>query len=1137
MHFRYFFMKLVGLIILLMMVSHFAFSQSAFDTTQTQKGKHTVITIKNKQGHLKEIIRLQNGLKEGYQESYSNSGVLLQKVAYHEGKLHGKYFVYDWQGNINEMKYYAYNAIKNTSWIQGKYLKYEKGILVYEANYKDSMLHGSMKEYFRNGKLKTIANYNSNLLTGEYISYGTNGFLSAIKHYTVMHIDNNLISVLQGESKLFDQSGAISVEEYYVNGMKEGICKYYQAGILSTSTMYHKDKVHGPYSTYNNSILLRQGILYAEIEIDGKLAFNIHDGTKTEYYNNGITRSIEHYVMGKKVGVWEQFYEDGKLKELKEFDNNLQIGKSVYWDHKGNKAYEASYRILQTDTAIISVKHGKELRWVNGALQSENNFENGKEVGEQIAYYTNGQLKQKTNVVNERMNGLTSEYHENGKMKSLKNYYSFIDKSNTLKSVSLNWRYEYDTSGYLINSFYSDSLGETLLGNYYYKQRLVQYSITDLLQINYFPDGKLMSLIVNDRYKQIAFAQYYFRNGKTRKLSLQNIEHNIVNHIDYTDEGKLLYTYSSAHENPDSLKPSKPFVEKYLNAIGQTYIDNKFYTDTIKEGKYELFYANGKRMAELNFKNNLPHGNFVFFDALLQDTLLFKQFVNGKQQGYYIEKFGGKHTIVQGEIASENINAWQAYYKNDGTPVQKTVYNKQNVRILHNEYHENGMLKSTLNDQLGTYANYDQMGNLLYHSELIKDTPKLIRYREYYPKSKQVKQLRYYVNDKQDSTSESYFVSGQLASKVSFSEGKMNGVYIEYDEAGKLKRKGAYVNNLPEGVWMIVYEQKIDTQFYANGKLSVMPSNIACSCIDTTISNSTIRYLPSLQSMIEYDELKTFISYSIHPIDSFNYQSIFMSGFQSSNSSNLGFATMKLYLLKEFSFSIPSDNQLKIVLNPCITKGYLQTMETDIQYGFDSKKNVSASMYPKRISIEFLKGPLKSNDIHHKYYKALFDVDGISYNNGSLDIEFNETTNACFSKGIIKNFLNVQIHKANALIYKKPDRYFQSLPKLTASELNNFFGLSIDSAIVNFNYPYNQTTISIKAKSNFMLAGGNYVAGKINIPCKKMDIDAFQVHINDQAYILSMQVLKLEWLKKGFTRVSIDYNEEISELNIYFFAE
>lgn len=1112
-----------------------------FDTLRSQKGSRIQLNISYKNGMLKEIIRMKDSIRDGVQEKFTADGKLLQKINFENGHVDGEWMNYDYIGNIRERKNYRYNPQTKKTMLNGEYKLYSNKILLQEGHYIDSMRSGQWNEYHYTGELKTKATFENDLLVGERKEYGVNGVLTSTSNSIIMPDGTKQKSVYDGPYRKFDLNARPTEEGNFDKGNKEGVWKTWNTGKLTSLTTYKHNKKHGFYETYNDGVLQSRGIFYEEIEYDGVLHKNVYDGKIEQYSTSGKPQRIEHYLKGKKNGITEQYDVNGNLQQRIEYLNNLQTGKSEIWNAKGNKTYEANFKILKTDTNQVSVKHGKEMYWENDQLISETGYVDGYIEGVRKSYSKQGKITQINTFKHGLLDGETLEYYDNGQIKSIKNYHIIEDNQHNKKTEVVGWRFEFDQNGNYTNNYFADSMGKVIVTINYQNHIPVQYALNELLELNYFPDGKLMSLKLSNRYRQLCMAHYYFRNGNTRKISFQNPENNFVNHVDFSDQGEILFMYSDGHQNPDSMKPAQQIVEKMSAIYGNKLTSNRFYTDTVLNGTYHLFYGNGKPLADLSFKQNLPHGDVLFYAPTNSDTLLYQYFVDGIQQGYFTEKFAGRHCTFRGEVKSSK-GEWLESFKPDGIPVQKLIRNEKGERLLHTEYYEDGKIKSTHNEVNGTFSNYDKNGMIYYETLPLNESEHVKMNREYYTTTRKLKSLKFYVNDKQDSISETYFESGQLQSRLHYKAGKRNGMYEEYTLDGKQKRKGLFENDLSEGLWIVNDGKKTDSIYFEHGNVVVKPGGLACSCTDTSISSGKLRFVPLVSDLIEYAQLRKLFPPYLKPVDSLHYSSIFCSNLQTSNGSNSGFASMKLLMFKECAFNVPANEQLKITLNPCRTPGYISNMETLVSYSTDGSLDATARFYPKRISIEFLKGPVKSADQNYPNVTAMYDVSELEFNEDrKLNFAFNEDSNSCFTKAILKNYLHIEMEKALPLIFKRASEFtpafYNSDVNLNSSEESGFFGLWVKKANLFFYHSMNNKLYKIDARSENLMLGGGFASGKIRIPCTKTGTDEYRVVVDQTPVIITSQALKMEWLKKGFTRLDIMFDDEDMVLNLKFFVE
>ena len=115
--------------------------------------------------------------------------------------------------------------------------------------------------------------------------------------------------------------------------------------------------------------------------------------------------------------------------------------------------------------------------------------------------------------------------------------------------------------------------------------------------------------------------------------------------------------------------------------------------------------------------------------------------------------------------------------------------------------------------------------------------------------------------------------------------------------------------------------------------------------------------------------------------------------------------------------------------------------------------------------------------------------------------------------------------------------FYNADVNLNSNEESNFFGLWVKKANLHFYHSMNNKLYKIEAQSDNLMVGGNFVAGKINIPCTKTCTDEYQVLIDQKPVIITSQALKMEWLKKGFTRFDIQFDDNTMALNLKFFVE
>lgn len=1055
-------------------------SSYAGDTVKTSFLNRSTYEVYDRNKQLIQRVQLKNEERHGYAEIYQN-GLLIEKTRYKKGKKNG-----------DSDKYHT-NGIKHIS-----------------AQYKNGFLSGKYKEYYNSGSLR----------------------LEAV--YKIFTIDTLKKSLYHGSSTTYIQNGEVFSEGDYDQGKKTGVWKEYYQGKLLKSETYKDGEKHGPYVEYQrNGILQRRGTYYRQIDVDGEVKNNIQDGKIERYYNNGQLENLEFYKMGKRHGKFESFKQDGRLYTIKFFEDDEPTGTWQSFDNESRLMNETNYKIFETEEGKKGLKDGLYRRWNNGVLVGEMPYEKDLAHGTEKTWHRDGSLASEKQWENGVPVGKAVDYHKNGNEKWVRHYKTILNNRNENKTITEGWSYNYDIDGEPLNLYFSNSLGENIIHKSYYNGKFLGYSISNFLSLEYAPGGSLNSLIVGTHPYYPTLGMYYFMDGNIRKTAFQNPEIGIENYVDFSYTGDIISIYSATHDNADSLNASIETVERIIEKIGKKLIPNSFYTDSVKDGEYVLKYADNSVAARMHFENDIPNGEFVFHGPLNGDTLWYEHYEMGYPTGYYVQKYGGEDVLYRGVKRKYGLPNDSERYSKLGVPQSSSFYIPADSSIEKTTYYPDGQLERHENDERGYSYSYDREGNPTYERYFSPTDSTLKISEHYHVGSNQLRSLSFYRNNKQDSISMRYYPSGQILFETNYRNNERNGEYKEYHEDGSLKRKGIYENGKREGAWVEMTDNKIDTLYYNTDRLIIKPSDLACECIDTTQASGTIGFAPSLNYLLDYSKFKSRLPGYIVPVDSLNYHRIFYTGMQSSGD----FLMMNLIMYAPFSFSLPANEQIKLTLNPCRTKGYLSRMQVSVSSA--NKDHIYTNLSPERISMEFLKGPTESADNDYPHFTAFFGTKDISHSPvRKLEIDYDSNSEPCFTKAKIKNFLTVKTLNANPFIFKNPRNQtaISHHLKLSEIELEDFFGLSVSEAEIYFHL--DDLNATILATSDCMLIGGKYAAGKISLPCAENENGEYELTDTiGKIQVFTPEALRMLWLKKGFTRLKFELDQSSNNLSIYFFAE
>jgi Uncharacterized protein conserved in bacteria len=138
------------------------------------------------------------------------------------------------------------------------------------------------------------------------------------------------------------------------------------------------------------------------------------DGEYSEYFGSGDVKLKGHFAKGQKHGSWEEFNIDGDKKVMEIYSDGRMTKKITYYLN-GSVDTERNY--------LNGKDHGAVKKYtLDGKMKSEQNYVNGKRFGKQVVHYTSNQADYIQ----------TSYYNENGKLDG--DFSEIYVKNNNVKS-------------------------------------------------------------------------------------------------------------------------------------------------------------------------------------------------------------------------------------------------------------------------------------------------------------------------------------------------------------------------------------------------------------------------------------------------------------------------------------------------------------------------------------------------------------------------------------------------------------------------------------------------------------------------------------------------------------------------------
>ena len=337
-------------------------------------------------------------------------------------------------------------------------------------------------------------------------------------------------------------------KELYVSGIRNGISYYYyENGKLKKEIPFENDKKQGIGFEYDHNENIISITRYRNNEIIINEQINRYnnngakEGTWKEFYDNGKVKEEKNYIDGKLNGLFKIYNEEGKLLETLNYINGqvdlsgenyeIDINIKEEYDDQGNLIFQGSYknekpvgthRWFDNNGNVIESK----IYNIYGNVISEGIVcLNGKEDGEWTYYYNNGKVKSKGTYNKGNKNKKWTYYYINGKVQQVGNYSN--GKCNG------NWKWYYETGELLKEEFYlyGNLDGEVIeysekgdiisKGNYVegFKESVWTYIIGDQIHTGKYvmdqKDGKWKSYYAKDNI--LSFEGYYLQglpNGK-----------------------------------------------------------------------------------------------------------------------------------------------------------------------------------------------------------------------------------------------------------------------------------------------------------------------------------------------------------------------------------------------------------------------------------------------------------------------------------------------------------------------------------------------------------------------------------------------------------------------------------------------
>lgn len=450
-----------------------------------------------------------------------------------------------------------------------------------EGNMVDGKPDGLWKSFYVDGTRKSIGVLHEGTLDSVWIFYNEKGKIKEKINY--LNGKKNGYYYTFGYFKNTDsvEVGYLKSQELYLNNLKNGLSDYfYRNGNVRLSVNYVQGEKHGIAREYNE-----QGRLISIIDYRHGKAIDVE--------------SINRYKDSVKVGVWKEFYPNGKIKREMNYTNGELNGMVKEYDLSGELITAHRYEggVLK-DTSIT----------LENEIDIVEEFYNFKDTaGNPIKKKSGGYIEGKPVGVHRTFDSL-------GRVNSSRLY----DRNGNLIGEGIvniegdrvgSWKYYYGNGIIKSEGEYLENR-RTGLWKYYYENGSIEQKGDFLYGV---PHGKWVWYYEVGTVKR----EEDYRLGKEDGESVEYDEYGEIiaqgKYIEGLKEGKWFFDFQVQTEEGDFKNDFKHGFWKYYFPNGKLYFEGRFVQGN-PDGKHLFYYKNGKLKEKRYYNIGVKEKNWEYYD-------------------------------------------------------------------------------------------------------------------------------------------------------------------------------------------------------------------------------------------------------------------------------------------------------------------------------------------------------------------------------------------------------------------------------------------------------------------------------------------------------------------------------------------
>jgi len=295
------------------------------------------------------------------EETFTDQGKRKKIIEYNEDRTYKNIKDFDASGNLKRDTNYENQKIVTS-------IEYE-GDLVEKANHKNGYRDGDFEAFYLNGTLAEKGTYFKSEKIGKWKSYYEDGAIKFIGNYVKTSNKGNYKDSIH--TYYFNSGQVEKIENYYIAKLHPGSNK--------PDDFYERTYKTGQWKTFYESGKISQIANYNEDRLYGEFF---------EYYDDetNLVKYKCNYRNGLKIGLEQEYFENGKLYKSKEKDSNgYQIGKDITYFDNG--------LVKELTEYVESQKQGNYVQnYENGKPKVIGTYNSGQEIGTWNYYYNSGKL-------------------------------------------------------------------------------------------------------------------------------------------------------------------------------------------------------------------------------------------------------------------------------------------------------------------------------------------------------------------------------------------------------------------------------------------------------------------------------------------------------------------------------------------------------------------------------------------------------------------------------------------------------------------------------------------------------------------------------------------------------------------------